>query len=478
MATPTYFEKVQKTNGKPSYLFVKRLNPKSGIYPLFTARFKRKMKATSDAEAVREAKEIVAQIELLQEVARKDGKHVISIKDKNKAADIWVSLIADIELAILRSLKGRHTREAEEANEQLTFLIEEVVGFYETRHIGHEGEIKSWLTDFGDHLLKFLKDGQGVGSITEGIEIYLKQTQRDHLSIKETSVRAAYRVVSNFVEIIGDKQLDQISRKDVEKYISTRLETVKSTSVQREMRTLSALWNKCAQSLDLQKLNPFANQPIRGLGSDAVSRHTPTLLETQTLLVALEEKSNAAPESYVWPMIAISALTGLRLSESWGLLSNDWNKDDDTLWVQPNVKRKQLKTTNSVRPIPVLAPLAKWLDRYFFCVAKYGGAKTPNSASASCVKALKHIGFHFGNHSLRHGFKQRLIEIDAPMNTIEELMGWSSQSMARNYGRNLATTTKRNLISAVYQSLDLDQSDDSLNLSNTNVMPLKEKKIG
>lgn len=478
MTAPTYFEKVQKTNGKPSYLFVKRLNPKAGTYPLFTARFKRKMKASSDAEAAREAKEIVVQLDLLQEVARKDGKHVISVKEKNKAAETWVTVVADIDLAALRGLKGRKTKEAKEAIELIDYFIGEVVDFYENKEMGHDGEIKSWLTDFGDHLLKYLNDGQGVGSITEGVEIYLKQTQRDHLDPRESSVRSASRVVSYFVDIVGDKQLDQISRKDAEKYITSRLEKVKTTSVQREMRTLCALWNKCAQALDLKQLNPFANQPIRGLGSDAVTRHTPTLIETQELLILLEGKAKATPTSYVWPLIAVAALTGLRLSETWGLVRNDWDRVQSTLWVRPNDKRKRLKTSNSYRPIPVLAPLEKWLDRYFFAIEKSGGAKLPNSASSSSLKAMKRYGFTFGNHSLRHGMKQRLIENNAPMNAIEELMGWSSQSMAKNYGRNLATTAKRNLLAIVYQSFELSGPFEEASLITNNVMLLKESKMG
>jgi hypothetical protein len=49
--------------------------------------------------------------------------------------------------------------------------------------------------------------------------------------------------------------------------------------------------------------------------------------------------------------------------------------------------------------------------------------------------------------------KQRLVEADAPMNVLEELLGWSGQSMASNYGRNQATAAKRNYLASVYQTL-------------------------
>jgi hypothetical protein len=70
---PTYFEKTVNAKGKSVYLFTKRLNPKAGTFPLFKERVKLKMDATTDAEAVREAKTLAAELDLLQEVSRKDG---------------------------------------------------------------------------------------------------------------------------------------------------------------------------------------------------------------------------------------------------------------------------------------------------------------------------------------------------------------------------------------------------------------------
>jgi integrase len=462
---PTYFEKTTNAKGNASYLFVKRLNAKNGTFPLFKDRVKCKMSATTDAEATREAKALATELDLLQEVARKDkGKHVVSTKDKNKAAQTWAEAIAGIDLQTIQGLKGKRTKEALDAKEVLEFVTGEVISFYETRLLDHEGDIKAWVSDFGDHLIKFLKDGQGVGSISEGVEIYLKQTQRDHLSLETNSISTTYRVVGYFVAEVGDKQLDQISRKDVEKYVTARLTKVKTTSVQRELRCLSAVWNKCAQVLDLRMLSPFANQPIRGLGTDAEVRHTPTVAETKKLLLALEDKAVKAPESYVWPLVAIAALTGFRLGEAWGLVREDWDKEAQTLWVRPNAKRKTLKTANSARPFPVLEPLGIWLVRYFSSLDSKVGAKTASSASASTVKAIKGLGFEFGNHSLRHGMKQRLVEADAPQSVIEELMGWSNQSMAKNYGRNLASNTKRNFMASVYRELGVMEDTQGSNV--------------
>lgn len=102
MSLPTYFEKTSNAKGKSSYLFVKRLNPKAGKFPLFKERIKLKMGATTEAEATREAKTLAAALDLLQEVARKDGKHVTSTKDKNKAAETWVRVVAGVDVSANR----------------------------------------------------------------------------------------------------------------------------------------------------------------------------------------------------------------------------------------------------------------------------------------------------------------------------------------------------------------------------------------
>ena len=66
---PSYYEKTINAKGQASYLFVKRLNPKNGSFPLFKDKVKGKMTATTDAEATREAKTLAAELDLLQEVA-------------------------------------------------------------------------------------------------------------------------------------------------------------------------------------------------------------------------------------------------------------------------------------------------------------------------------------------------------------------------------------------------------------------------
>lgn len=460
MTKPKYFEK----QGSAFYA-QKRLNPKHGTYPLFDIRFKRKLAATTDAEATKEALEVVDRLELLQSVCLRDAKgHRVSVRDMNQAAVSWLELVASFDIGQARRVSKKNTLEAREAKEALAHYTLAVVDHFEKRGLAPDGSESHTLSTFGDHLYQFLMDGSLETTLKDAVVIYLKQTNRDHLPESNKAVRDTHRLVEQFIDIVGDKSLQEISRRDVDTYVETRLKSIKTTSVERELATIKAVWHKAALVGDLRQQNPFAETSIRGLGTDAETRPTPTIEETQAVLKAMEAKYIKTP-SYVSCLVAVAALTGARLGEVWGLEEKD--HQDDTLWIQPNDTRSTLKTQNSTRPFPVLPMLLPWLERLFKCPSKAGSA---NSASAACNKALEAGGLPFSMHSLRHGFKQRLVDVDAPINVIEELQGWSSQRMSAFYGKNTARDSKTNFVRMVYSQLA------PIDTQKTNVTRLKRVK--
>lgn len=459
MATPKYFEK----HGAAFYA-QKRLNPKHGTYPLFEARYKRKLAATTEAEAIKEALEVVDRLEQLQTVCLKDSKgHRVSVRDMNVAVQTWLDVVASFDFDRARKLSKKNTLEAQEAKEALAHYTLEVVGHFEKRGLAPDGGESHTLSTFGDHLYQFLKDGVLETTLKDAVVIYLRQTNRDHLPESNKAVRDTNRPVEHFIEIVGDKNLEDISRKDISFYVDTRRKSIKTTSVEREISTLRAVWHKAALVGDLRQQNPFAETSIRGLGLDSNTRHTPSLEEVTFILNTMEEKYAKAP-SYVSCMTAVAALTGARLSEVWGLEQND--HQGDNLYIRPNNTRSTLKTKNSIRPFPVLPLLALWLKRHF-SEAKPSSA---NSASAACNKALKGLSPLFIMHGFRHGFKQMLVDADAPINVIDELQGWSSQRMSDLYGKNTARESKTLFVRKVYAKLA------PLDTKKSNVVKLKSVK--
>jgi integrase len=173
-------------------------------------------------------------------------------------------------------------------------------------------------------------------------------------------------------------------------------------------------------------------------------------------------------ESYVVPMVAVIALTGLRLSEAWGLLTKDFDRIKHQLIVQPNELRG-LKSAHSERPFPVAPELGYWLDIYL----NMKRPSSSNAASATTATFLKNNGFNLTAHCLRHGFKQRLVEVDTPSSLIEELMGWSDQSMMRHYGVNAITSQKLQSVQLAYNQI---MSFETVSPPEQNVFPLSHAR--
>lgn len=451
---PTYLEESRGT-----YLFNKRLNASKGTFPGWQDKIKKKIGSVvsmSKAEALTIAARHSADVEHLQAVCLRDSKGLDNpTKELNTASSTWFWLCG-VNLEQLREEATKKTKEGLESLEAVDILMSEVTehfGRYEERPYHPDGSL-SYLTPFGDHLLNVLKTGIRSTAFSESITPYLKHTNREHLPATHRTVVFTKTILNRFISVAGDKLLEQISRKDVQQYIQHRLETVKTTSVAREVNVLRSVWNKASKEMDVRSQNPFSEQPIKGLGSDSVKRKTPTVEETRELLVALHNETH---KSYVTPMIAIAALTGLRVSEVAYLESGDFDRANLVLNIQNNTRRSGLKTANSYRPFPVLPQLEVWLELFF----EQNPPANNTSASAAGIKRLKKHGLeHLKNHSLRHGFKQRLVEVDTPDNMIDELLGWSSQAMRKNYGYTTITEKKRAAVARAYSHL-FPQLNDS-----------------
>ena len=454
MSTANYFETQIDSKGKASYLFNKRLNIKQGWFPGFKDRVKKKLSAKTRAEAKREALTTSNALAHLQDVCLRDSKgHAISVKDQTKAAHTWFEFVMDTNPGELSQLAKGRTQQAHEANEYLQVLRDAIVDGFNQRVVDNNREnyVAEWLTPFGDTLLSLLEGGIDRLMLSDALEIYLKQTQRDHLPRTNKAIQDITRNINYLISAIGDKPIAQISIGYVERYISNRLEKVKTTSVQREINSLRAAWHQCAISRDINQLNPFSNQPIKGLGTDSKARETPSLQQTQGLIKFLEERHKRLPDSYINATVMVAALTGSRLNEIWGLMAEDYIRPDGSeqigvLHIRRNARRANLKTKNSVRPFPVLPELGFWLEILF----KVRRPKNSNTASSGTLTALKKAGFTFGNHSLRHGLKQRLIELDTPSDTVDELFGWGAQRQQDSYGFKTVTTKKAEAIRKAY----------------------------
>ena len=104
---------------------------------------------------------------------------------------------------------------------------------------------------------------------------------------------------------------------------------------------------------------------------------------------------------------------------------------------------RRLKTDGSERIIPLVG-FSFWAAKRIkentsdkFCFPRYCDETSfkSNSASAAVNKWLKTIvGSHAFIQGLRHGFRDRLRSVEAPVELIDQLGGWSLSSVGEGYG--------------------------------------------
>ena len=105
--------------------------------------------------------------------------------------------------------------------------------------------------------------------------------------------------------------------------------------------------------------------------------------------------------------------------------------------------RDRLKTDSSERLIPLVGA-SLWAAQRLnesansdYCFPRYcsDSVCNSNSASAAINKWIKTIaGPAAVIHGLRHSFRNRLRAVEAPVDLIDQLGGWSLQSVGQGYG--------------------------------------------
>tara|TARA_B110000444_G_C18810096_1_gene582096 strand:+ start:337 stop:816 length:480 start_codon:yes stop_codon:yes gene_type:complete len=132
----------------------------------------------------------------------------------------------------------------------------------------------------------------------------------------------------------------------------------------------------------------------------------------------------------------------------------DIHLDEDVPYIdlKPHPHRR-LKTASSKRIIP-LTGLSLWAVKRLvcanpdlYCFPRYTKDNRchSNSASAAINKWIKTVaGPNDVIHGLRHSFRDRLRAIEAPLDMIDQLGGWSLKTVGQTYGDgyNLKTMSK------------------------------------
>ena len=253
----------------------------------------------------------------------------------------------------------------------------------------------------------------------------------------------ADRNVGYVIEFLGDRPLDAYSSSDAAKFRDWLIDRSLSTSsIKRIFSTIRAVFNLTIQKQGLGCSNAFANTY---LPSDV--RPKRAVISPEDIKRVQKVCLEIADERRL--LIALISDTGMRLSEAVGLVWDDikLNHEFPHIDLKPHPWRR-LKTSSSKRLIPLVGAsleavkvMHRQCDNSFLfkSYASEDGCNG-NSCSATLNKWLKRHVSDAVIHSFRHSFRDRLRNAGVQSEKIDQLGGWSLQSVGQGYGNGFNIT--------------------------------------
>jgi len=272
-------------------------------------------------------------------------------------------------------------------------------------------------------------------TLTDALDLYLelKGHGKDHLFHNLTNRNIGY-----LLDCLGNRPLDLYSTADAAAFRQYLVDKrMASSTVKRVFSTIKAIVNLAISEKGLDISNPFSGVYLPNK-NDAIKRQ-PVSIEN---IHRLKAECLSIDDDLRW-IVALIIDTGMRLSEALGLMVDNLVLDHEYphLKLQPHPHRG-LKTADSQRVIPLVGSslwAAKRVSRDInFCFPRYASLEgcNSNSASAALNKWIKNVcGDGVVIHGLRHSFRDRLRQEQAPTELIDQLGGWSFRSVGQNYGR-------------------------------------------
>lgn len=251
--------------------------------------------------------------------------------------------------------------------------------------------------------------------------------------------RHAERNTEYLEQCLGRRSLNQYSTADAAAFRDWLFKRkLSSASVLRITGSLKAMFNFVINEQGLDCKNPFAKVfvPV----DIERERRKPIPIEAIRLLQATCRDIN---DDLRW-LVSLISDTGMRLSEAVGLRLKDIHLEAPVphVSVEPHSSRS-LKTSSSKRVIPLVGE-SLWAAQQItihqtttYCFPRYCDETTcnSNSASAAINKWLKTVvGEDYVVHSLRHSFRDRLRNVGSASDLIDQLGGWSQQTVGQGYG--------------------------------------------
>ena len=306
--------------------------------------------------------------------------------------------------------------------------------------ISTKTKIKREANKFRDVFIKRLANSEN--EIIKRV-IFFKELQSEVLkytsnNLLNATVQIYKRVTNDFLKIVGDKPIKQITIQDIEQFKNERLKQVANMTVNIDLRTLRAVFNLAIKWSWLNK-NPL--KYVRLMSIIQKEKLSFNKSEIELIINNIEDIS-------LKNFVLVGLLTGCRLDEICNIQLKDINLKERTLRIINKIDF--VTKTKSIRNVPISNELYSLLltmiknennvinfynpDEYLF-KNKHNIKFNKGYISKSFKKVLRKLNlpekFHF--HCLRHTFITQLIKNGVNINYVKEIAGHSDIKTTMRY---------------------------------------------
>ena len=248
---------------------------------------------------------------------------------------------------------------------------------------------------------------------------------------------SANRNIGYVIQHLGNRPIDAYSSSDAAAFrdwLASR--NLSSASIRRIFSTVRAVITLTIQEEGIKCGNAFAKTFLPNDARPKRASITPEdIKRVQKICLDMADERRL--------LVALISDTGMRLSEGLGLIWDDiyLKHEYPHISLTPHLWRP-LKTSGSKRLIPLVGAAyeaVKIMHRQRtnpFLFSSYTNANgcNGNSCSAALNKWLKQHLPDAVIHSFRHSFRDRLRNAGVGSEMIDQLGGWSNQSVGQGYG--------------------------------------------
>lgn len=230
-------------------------------------------------------------------------------------------------------------------------------------------------------------------------------------------------VIEKFYKLVGNKNVEQITVSDIEKYINSRLGKIKNASINREVDNIRRIFSLAVENLRIS-VNPCST--LKKLRIENPPERYLTKEEERNLLAVSNPTLRA---------IIITALhTGMRQNEILSLKWHDVFFEEGyliALNTKNNKPRKLILTETLKEELLKLPKLSDYVFTSPFTGTRYKEVKT-SFKRAVIRSGIPPITFH----KLRHTTASRLNEAGVDIVTIQKILGHADVKTTMRYTHN------------------------------------------